>query len=64
MQVATDKLLVVVGQETNAAEEQKAAANVEASKCEEIANEVQTQPSTLNPQPSALNPPAPQVDTH
>ena len=48
MQVATDKLLVVVGQETNAAEEQKAAANVEASKCEEIANEVRS--PTLKPE--------------
>ena len=45
--MATDKLLVVVGQETNVAEEQKAAANVEASKCEDIANEVRS--PTLKP---------------
>jgi len=37
---ATDKLLVVVGQETNIAEEQKAGASVEEQKCEAIAQEV------------------------
>ena len=37
---ATDKLLVVVGQETNIAEEQKAGASVEEAKCEVIAKEV------------------------
>ena len=37
---ATDKLLVVVGQETNIAEKEKAAAAIEEEKCEVIAKEV------------------------